>query len=180
MNLSGTAVVILGLLAMRPRSGYEIKQAVDGSTRYFWSASYGQIYPELRRLAKAGLVEGEDVPTGARRRTVYRITATGRDEFLAWLAHPGFGLELRDEGLLKLFFADLLSSDQALALVRARRAVHQRWLEQLRAIEAGPPLVGGREFPDVVLAYGIEFSEWAAAWWEAMERRLIAAEVEEA
>jgi PadR family transcriptional regulator, regulatory protein AphA len=179
MALSGTAVVMLGLLALRPRSGYEIKQAVDGSTRYFWSASYGQIYPELRRLAKAGLVEAEDAPTGARRRTVYRITAAGRDEFQAWLADPGFGLEVRDESLLKLFFADLLTSEQALALVRARRAVHHRWLAQLRAIDAGPPFVGGRAFPDVVLAYGIDFSEWAASWWEAMERRLIAREASE-
>lgn len=176
MKLSGTAVVILGLLALRPRSGYEIKQTVDRSTRYFWSASYGQIYPELRRLAKAGLVEGEDTPTGARRKTVYRITAAGRDEFQAWLADPVFGLELRDEGLLKLFFADLLSSEQALALVRTRREVHQRWLDQLRAIDAGPPFVGGQAFPDVVLAYGIDFSEWAASWWEAMERRLLAPE----
>jgi PadR family transcriptional regulator, regulatory protein AphA len=176
MRLSGTAVVILGLLALRPRSGYEIKQTVDRSTRYFWSASFGQIYPELRRLAKAGLVEGEDTPTGARRKTVYRITAAGRDEFQAWLADPAFGLELRDEGLLKLFFADLLSSEQALALVRARREVHQRWLDQLRAIDAGPPFVGGQAFPDVVLAYGIDFSEWAASWWEAMERRLLAPE----
>jgi hypothetical protein len=54
--------------------------------------------------------------------------------------------------------------------------VHQRWLEQLRAIDAGPPFVGGQAFPDVVLAYGIDFSEWAASWWEAMERRLIAPE----
>lgn len=176
MKLSGTAVVILGLLALRPRSGYEIKQTVDRSTRYFWSASYGQIYPELRRLATAGLVEGEDAPTGARRKTVYRITAAGRDEFQAWLADPGFGLELRDEGLLKLFFADLLSSEQAIALVRARREVHQRWLDQLRAIDSGPPFVGGQAFPDVVLAYGIDFSEWAASWWEAMERRLLALE----
>jgi hypothetical protein len=65
MSLSGTAVVILGLLDLRPRSGYEIKRTVDRSTRYFWSASYGQIYPELRRLAKAGLIAGEDAPTGA-------------------------------------------------------------------------------------------------------------------
>ena len=56
MELSATAKVILGLLAMRPRSGYEIKTFVDRSTRYFWPAIYGQIYPELRRLAEAGLV----------------------------------------------------------------------------------------------------------------------------
>ena len=62
----GNAVtpVILGLLAIGPRSGYEIKATVDRSTRYFWAASYGQIYPELRRLEREGLIEGENAPTG--------------------------------------------------------------------------------------------------------------------
>ena len=56
--------VVLGLLASGPRSGYDIKTTVDRSTRFFWAASYGQIYPELRRLENDGLVEGEDVPSG--------------------------------------------------------------------------------------------------------------------
>ena len=49
MELSATGKVILGMLAARPRSGYEIKQLVDSSARFFWAASYGQIYPELKR-----------------------------------------------------------------------------------------------------------------------------------
>ena len=55
-SLSPTARVILGLLAWQPQTGYEIKQVTDRSTRFFWGASYGQIYPELRRLEAAGLV----------------------------------------------------------------------------------------------------------------------------
>ena len=55
MELSATAKVILGMLAARPRSGYEIKQLVDNSARFFWAASYGQIYPELNRLEDAAL-----------------------------------------------------------------------------------------------------------------------------
>ena len=58
--------VILGLLSIGPRSGYEIKAVVDRSTRFFWAASYSQIYPELRRLEREGLVEGEDASNGAR------------------------------------------------------------------------------------------------------------------
>ena len=77
-RLSGTALAVLGLLALRRRSGYEIKQAIDRSTRFFWNASYGQIYPELRRLAAAGLIEGEDASRGGRARTVYGVTAEGR------------------------------------------------------------------------------------------------------
>ncbi len=78
MELNATAKVILGLIAARPRSGYEIKQLVDHSARFFWAASYGQIYPELKRLEKAGLIAGEDSPQGARQRTVYSLTAEGR------------------------------------------------------------------------------------------------------
>ena len=51
MELSSTAYVILGMLSWRPMSGYEIKALVDRSTRFFWAASYGQIYPELRKLS---------------------------------------------------------------------------------------------------------------------------------
>ena len=70
--LSGTGYVILGMLALGVRTGYDIKAIVDRSTRFFWAASYGQIYPELRRLEEAGLVEGKSSPTGARKRKEYR------------------------------------------------------------------------------------------------------------
>ena len=74
MELSPTAYVILGMLGWRPMSGYEIKSIVDNSTRFFWAASYGQIYPELRRLVAAGLIDGKASPQGGRRRNVYRLT----------------------------------------------------------------------------------------------------------
>ena len=61
-----------------PRSGYDIKRAVDRTIRHFWAASYGQIYPELKRLEAAGWIAGKDAPQGARARRVYTITAQGR------------------------------------------------------------------------------------------------------
>ena len=97
-RLSGTALVVLGLLALRPRSGYEIKQTIDKTTRFFWNASYGQIYPELRRLAAAGLVEGEAAPRGGRARTIYRLTDEGRRRLEDWLGEPDFRVDIRDEG----------------------------------------------------------------------------------
>ena len=76
-QLSATAYVILGMIRGAPKSGYEIKAARGwDSTRFFWAASYGQIYPELKRLSEAGLIRGVDSPTGGRRRTVYEITAS--------------------------------------------------------------------------------------------------------
>ena len=68
MDLSPTAYVILGFLSWRPMSGYDIKSVADESTRFFWAASYGQIYPELRRLADAGLIEAAEAAEGGRRR----------------------------------------------------------------------------------------------------------------
>src|SRR2546423_9422186 len=115
-QLSGTALAVLGLLALRPRSGYEIKQTIDKTTRFFWKASYGQIYPELRRLTAAGLVEGEAAPRGGRARTVYGLTDAGRRRLADWLAEPQFRVGIRDGGLLKLFFADLLPGESACTL----------------------------------------------------------------
>ncbi len=121
-QLSATAYVILGMVRNEPQSGYEIKAVVDNSTRFFWAASYGQIYPELKRLAEAGLVVGSDSPTGGRRRTVYEITADGEEELRAWLRQPPETFEMREEGLLKLFFADALPREEAVEILRAMRA----------------------------------------------------------
>jgi PadR family transcriptional regulator AphA len=170
--LSPTAYVILGMVRKEPRSGYEIKALVDKSTRFFWAASYGQIYPELKRLSEAGLVLGADAPTGGRRRTVYEITADGEEELKAWLRQPPATFEMRDEGLLKLFFAGALPGDEALEILRAMRVHRQSVATQLRAMEAAKA-DGMDPFPLMVLRSGIEFTEWFTEWCERMEAQLL-------
>src|SRR5215467_14409558 len=98
---SGVAYVILGALDAGPRSGYEVKQLVDKATRFFWAASYGQIYPELRRLRDEGLIATVGNGESARRRVRYERTDAGRDALVEWLRAPITRYELRDEGLLK-------------------------------------------------------------------------------
>ena len=173
MELTGVGKVILGALRGEPRSGYEIKRLVDRSTRFFWAASYGQIYPELRRLEEEGLVEGTSEPRGGRKRRVYRLTPAGRRALRAWLLAPGAGYETRDEGLLKLFFADALPPDEALALVRSFREEREGVLARLLEIEATIPARARREgFPLLVLDYGIGMHRWMVDWCERAERRL--------
>jgi PadR family transcriptional regulator, regulatory protein AphA len=178
MELSSTAYVILGMVCKEPRSGYEIKALVDNSTRFFWAASYGQIYPELKRLAEAGLIVGSDSPTGGRRRTVYEITADGEEELRAWLRQPPQTFEMRDEGLLKLFFAEALPQEEALAILREMRAHRLAMHQRLRAIEEQKADVK-EPFPMAVLRGGIEFAEWFADWCERMEAEILAAAPEE-
>src|SRR5712664_4721358 len=120
--LSNTAYVILGMLSKGPMSGYDIKALADRSVRFFWNLSYGQIYPELKRLGEMGLAEPEQAARGERQRIVYRITPAGRDTLHDWLVEDATaGCEMRDEMLLKLFFADALSPAEQLAHVRALR-----------------------------------------------------------
>src|SRR5919198_5793494 len=134
MELSSTAYVILGMLGWRPMSGYEIKSLVDKSTRLFWAASYGQIYPELRRLSAAGLIEGKASPQGGRRRDVYRLTPAGRKELQGWLGVDADVFELRDEGLLKLFFAEAGGTEAAIRALDSKRRDHERMLARLEEI----------------------------------------------
>jgi DNA-binding PadR family transcriptional regulator len=171
-QLSPTAYVILGMVLKEARSGYEIKGLVDGSTRFFWAASYGQIYPELKRLSEAGLVQGIDSPTGGRKRTVYEITADGEEELRAWLRQPPETFEMREEGLLKLFFADVLPREEAAEILRAMRAHRLAVRDQLRAME---PMAEekGDPFPLMVLRGGVEFTEWFADWCERMEAQIL-------
>jgi DNA-binding PadR family transcriptional regulator len=176
MELHPTGYVILGMLRNEPRSGYEIKRAVDNSTRFFWAASYGQIYPELRELAKAGLVEGESQPTGGRRRTVYHLTDAGREELRRWLDRLPERLELRDEGLLKLFFAGAAEPGKAVEIIDAKRRLMEEKLAALREIEPYAAAAASADpFPYLVLRYGLESSEWVIAWCERARTELAAA-----
>ena len=170
MPATAITPVVLGLLAKRPLSGYDIKAIVDRSTRFFWAASYGQIYPELRRLEEEGLVEGEDAPNGARRRRVYDLTPAGRAALIEWLLGPTVTIELRDESLLRLFFADALPNEEALMLLEGRQRGHEQYLEILHAIDARP----GQDTPfvDLVLRWGIAYNEWGAQWCRQQLERL--------
>jgi DNA-binding PadR family transcriptional regulator len=174
MRTTSVTYVILGTLRQRPRSGYDVKRFVDQSTRFFWAASYGQIYPELKRLERDGLITGSDLAQGARQRTVFTLTAAGKRAAREWIAKPPEVLETRDEGLLELFFAGSIEPDRAAEIARERAAISRAKAAELRAIwdevdRSGKP--GGAEAePDLgsmtVLRYGIEMSEWAAEFFE--------------
>lgn len=172
-SLSPTAYVILGLVSREARSGYEIKAVVDRSTRFFWAASYGQIYPELKRLDEAGLVAGSDSPTGGRRRTVYEITADGEAELKEWLRQPPETFEMREEGLLKLFFAGVLPPEEAIEIVRSMRAHREALNRQLRTMQGTKAEIED-PYPPLVLECGIEFTDWFADWCRRAEERLAA------
>ena len=169
-RLTPTGRVVLGLIAFGLHTGYEIKAFVDKTTRYFWAASYGQIYPELKRLEEQGLVVGRSEPSGGRARTVYELTEAGDAALKGWLASDEEDLyELRDEGMLKLFLSDSLPQHQ-IEIVRAMRARSERKLAHLRSIE--PHASQGPRGASLTLQMGIGMTEWLVEWCAATERRL--------
>ena len=170
-TLSPTGRVILGMIRLGKRTGYEIKQLVDVSARFFWSASYGQIYPELKRLEEAGMIRGEADPAGGRARTVYSLTAAGERALDEWLESDAeLVWELRDEGLLKLFFAEGRDPESVRAHMRLARRRSEDVAERLRSM-APEGLEGAGPGPLMVLRFGIEFNEWLAGWWARAEER---------
>src|SRR4030081_312956 len=88
MELTPTARVLLAMIRKGRRTGYEIKQLVDVSTRFFWAARYGQSYRRWKRLEQAGLTVGEDAPSGGRQRRAYSLTPAGDEALDSWLRSP--------------------------------------------------------------------------------------------
>jgi DNA-binding PadR family transcriptional regulator len=176
IDVSPTGYVILGMLSLGKQTGYEIKQFVDKSVRHFWAASYGQIYPELKRLEDQGLVTGRPEPTGGRSRTVYELTDAGKAALTDWLTSDVEPLwQLRDEGMLKLFFSDALP-ERRIENIRAMRERQQRKLAQLQTLK--PHAADGPRGPQLTLELGMGSTQWFIDWCEAVERRLAQAEGE--
>jgi DNA-binding PadR family transcriptional regulator len=176
--LTPTGRVILGMVALGKQTGYDIKQLVDRSVRFFWAASYGQIYPELRRLEEQGLITGRPEPSGGRARTVYELTDAGRRALGDWLAGEiDVHYELRDEGMLKLFFSDFTDPEHRLQNLRAMREGFERKLEQLKTLQAGGgPVHTG---PALTLELGLGNTQWLIDWCRNAEARLEAAAKED-
>jgi PadR family transcriptional regulator AphA len=172
MELGPTAYVILGMLALAARSGYDIKQLADISTRHFWATSYGQIYPELRGLTAKGLIKAEDASKGTRQRTIYHLTPSGRKALRAWVGDPVTkNLEIRDEMLLKLFFADAMTPKETARHLQAMSRRHEQIAAGLREHE---PMAAAQPYrmKYEVMKFGIALHDWCADWYSRLAKDL--------
>jgi PadR family transcriptional regulator AphA len=175
VELSKTAYVILGMLSLGKATGYDIKALVDVSTRFFWAASYGQIYPELARLEELGLVRGDRDDADGRRRKHYELTATGKRALREWLTSTEpLHIELRHEGLLKFFFSDVLEPEERVEQIRRMRAAHEEIAARLRSIEEASEEAAEHEKGccRLTLDWGIDYEDSIAESCRRMEERL--------
>lgn len=136
MRERSTGHVVLGILAVGgDLSGYEIRQWIDQAVGFFWSESFGQIYPELQRLSKAKLIKA--LPASGKGREVkrYRITPAGRAELGRWLQRAPNAERPRNELLLKLFFGPVAGEGSARAFLEEALRVQEARGKALQAAE---------------------------------------------
>ena len=169
MKLTATSYIVLGLVdRLGEASPYDLKQAVAGSVGNFWRVPHSQVYREAARLEEAGYLGCRlERTAGGRERRAYRLQPRGAQELERWRSEPPAALpELRDPGLLKLH----LGADP-IPLARARRAAHQRKLDEYEArkkLDPGDGLRGAWLTLDAGIAHE---REWVRFWSEIADRR---------
>jgi len=176
-QLSPTSYLVLGLLAREgPSTPYALKRHVAATLGQFWSFPHALLYAEPPRLASLGLVTEKREQQGRRRRT-FTITAAGDDAVQEWLARPsGDSTELRDPGLLQLYFADLGSSDTPRIIAREQLTIHRDKLESftertrvLRGAKRSGTADGQlEEWHGHSLRMGMLYERAAVNFWEGM------------
>ncbi|MBP2000511.1 DNA-binding PadR family transcriptional regulator [Paenibacillus shirakamiensis] len=125
--------VILGMLLERPMSGYELKKTVDVTIGLFYKASYGSLYPALKRLENRGWIGVNESDNQKNKKTAY-IQPEGKAAFLDWLQIP---TQLsRKEQMLRFFFFDYLDQPTRQKRLTERADTLRKEIKQLERVEA--------------------------------------------
>lgn len=128
--------VLLGLLAIEPMTGYDLGLTIRASVGHFWNESYGQIYPNLKKLAGGGLVTCRTArQNGKPDRRIYTITEKGRRRLTEWLAVPPQPEIPRNELLLKLFFGEQVPTKILIGYVERMAEEHRALIRLLERTE---------------------------------------------
>lgn len=122
---------LLGMLAVRSWTGYELTQQVRRSLRFVWPSSEGHLYREQKRLVDLGWATVQPEPAGQRSRNRYTITEAGRAALEDWLATEPEEPHFQIEGVLRTFFGDQGSRDQLVASMQATAAMAGSMLEEM-------------------------------------------------
>jgi PadR family transcriptional regulator AphA len=165
-RLSATSYIVLSLVnAAGEATPYDLKRAVATTLGNFWSLPHAQVYAEPERLAASGFLS-ERRERGGRRRRHYKLTAKGEEALQAWLAEPTDEMaELRDPGMLKLFFGG-----DPKALATAQLSVHRSRLELLEELAERIDGQQAPAGPELALLAGLGHEREWVRFWELVEK----------
>jgi DNA-binding PadR family transcriptional regulator len=169
-------LAILGLLKEKAMHGYELKQQLTQKLGHFWQVSYGSLYPALRELRQRGCIEPVfDTEETSRRKNVYRITASGEQEFLELIEDPAATAWEEEKFPLRFAFFRYVKPEIRLRLLERRKTYLQEKLADLRAsLEAPEERIDS--YTRSLIRHGLEATTSDIAWLDELisaERRLV-------
>jgi DNA-binding PadR family transcriptional regulator len=178
MTPSATTFVVLGLLARRPGSGYDIAAFADKSVHFFWPISRSQLYSELSRLEELGWASGTAVYQDRYpNKRVYQTTPAGMAALREWLdaAPQQQRQRTQDAMVLKTFLGAFMSPDRLADQLRDHREQAENLRAKLSAVvghlDAKGP-AGPHRFGRATARYGVLQAEATIAWTEEVQALL--------
>lgn len=127
---------LLALLSAQPLTGYDLTKRFDGSVAYMWQAPHSQIYPELRRMEEAGLLEAEELPRGSKAmKRRYSLTDAGLAELQRWIAEPPVYGPERDVIRLRTAYLEFGDGEVARRFFQAHLEHHEHWLRMWQSMQ---------------------------------------------
>lgn len=161
-----TEFILLGFLMSKDLTGYDMKQYMSISTSYFVDASYGSIYPSLKKLEQKGLIHSQEMITNRKLKKVYSITEKGTEAFTKWLSAPIEASKSSiSTALAKIFFFRYLSFETAIALIRQYIQDTEQYKNGLLKLKE---MIGEKtdEYELTTLNFGLDYYDFIISWYE--------------
>ncbi len=172
--------IILGFLEIKNLTIYEIKKAMENSINHFYSSSYGSIHPAVAKLEKNGFVTSKEKFDGKRKKKIYSITESGKENFNNWLKDDIQLTRLKEDSLVKLFFFGNLDNESRKRIITNYVKKLQQSIAELEVIKNSIDL---EKIPDELsetarfqvetLKFGLDNANFMNDWYkELLTRRL--------
>ena len=162
-------LAILGLLKERAMHGYELRKQLGQKLGFFWTVSFGSLYPTLKKLERRGVVE-KFFPTDqtSRRKQVYRITQAGEAEFLKLLAEGAHSTWEEEKFPLRVAFFRYLGPEARMRLLERRKAYLEDKLEEGRRSLSRAERGRADTYTLSLMHHGVETTEHDIAWLDTL------------
>ncbi|WP_430509476.1 helix-turn-helix transcriptional regulator [Gottfriedia solisilvae] len=158
--------VILGFLFEEPMSGYDIKRIMEVSVAHFFDASFGAIYPALKRMEKEGFVKKEIIQQeGKPNKNLFVITDKGKEEFIEYLESPINPTIMRSDFLIRLFFGKFTKKENIIKWMENEKKHLEQELENLLEVKKSSPDTD--KYKKITIEYGLEYSKMTISLLEA-------------
>ena len=159
--------IILGFLMKEEMSGYDLKQWMANCTSYFFDASFGSIYPALKRLEEKGYISCHEVVESSKFKKLYAITDMGNAHFLSWLEKPIVFSKTKQEHLVYFYFYQYLSKEKAILNLKTFIAEVESCFNQLNKEKSDVEMtydVNQFTFVYSTMVYGVHYYQFIMNW----------------